>query len=144
MSATLGRVTATITSTQVDRYLLACLYLMLIAGFSTIAATGQLDAVSVVGVTVALLWRGYLLLTHRSVTLQESWNTRLALSFGLFYLADVFLLSRSFLSATVHLVMLGMVVKIFSPLRDRDYVLLALLSFAMVLAASAGMSPRAP
>ena len=136
MPAPLEKTVGTHESTKLDRYLLVCVYLMLIAGFGTVAATGQLDRLSVVGVTAALLWRGFLLLTHRTVALQERWNTRFALSFVLFYFTDVLLLSRSFLTATVHLVLLGMVVKIFSPLRDRDYVLLALLSFAMVLAAS--------
>ncbi len=123
-------------STSVDRYLLVCLYLMVMTGFGTLAATGQLDIASVLFVTAALLWRGFLLVIHKNLVLPESWNTRLALGFLLFYLVDVFLVSRSFLPATVHLVMCGLVVKIFSPLRDRDYVLLALLSFAMVLAAS--------
>ena len=136
MPARPHRTSPTPVSTQVDRYLLVCLYLMLITGFGTVAATGQLDGISVVAVTAALIWRGYLLLTHSTLTLHEKWTTRLAIGFGLFYLADVFLISRSFLTATVHLVLLGLVVKIFSPLRDRDYVLLALLSFAMVLAAS--------
>ncbi len=123
-------------STPVDRYLLASLYLMVMTGFGTLAATGQLDLASVLFVTAALLWRGYLLLLRRSYVLPESWNTRLALGFVLFYLVDVLLVSRSFLTATVHLVMFGLVVKMFSPLRDRDYVLLSALSFAMVLAAS--------
>jgi len=124
------------SSTPVDRYLLVCLYLMVMTGFGTLAATGQLDIASVIFVSAALLWRGYLLLIHKNLVLPERWNTRLALGFVLFYLVDVFLGSRSFLTATVHLVMCGLVVKIFSPLRDRDYVLLASLSFAMVLAAS--------
>src|ERR1700716_1916971 len=126
-----------LVSTPVDRYLLVCLYLMVITGFGTLAATGQLDLASVFFVTAALLWRGYLLVIHKNLVLPESWNTRLALGFVLFYLVDVSLVSRSFLTATVHLVMCGLVVKIFSPLRDRDYVLLSALSFAMVLAASA-------
>jgi len=124
-------------STPVDRYLLVCLYLMVMTGFGTLAATGQLDLASVLFVTAALAWRGYLLLIHDNPVIPESWNTRLALGFVLFYLVDVLLVSRSFLNATVHLVMCGLVVKIFSPLRDRDYVLLSALSFAMVLAASA-------
>lgn len=136
MPAPAEKTPAAAASTNLDRYLVVCVYLMLIAGFGTVAATGQLDRISVVGVTTALLWRGYLLLTHRVVALQERWNTRLALGIGLFFFVDVLFLSRSFLAATVHLVMLGLIVKIFSPLRDRDYVLLALLSFAMVLAAS--------
>ena len=122
--------------TPVDRYLLVCLYVMVMTGFGTLAATGQLDLASVLFVTTALLWRGYLLLIHRNVVLPENWNTRLALGFVLLYLVDVTLVSRNFLTATVHLVMCGLVVKIFSPLRDRDYVLLSCLSFAMVLAAS--------
>jgi transglutaminase-like putative cysteine protease len=124
-------------STPVDRYLLICLYLMVMTGFGTIAATGQLDLASVLFVTAALAWRGYLLLIYHNPVIPESWNTRLALGFVLFYLVDVLLVSRSFLTATVHLVLCGLVVKIFSPLRDRDYVLLSALSFAMVLAASA-------
>jgi len=136
MPTTSSKTTAALETTKLDRYLLVCVYLMLIAGFGTVAATGQLDRVSVIVVTAALLWRGFLMLTHRTFTLEERWNTRFALGFVLFYFADVLLLSRSFLTATVHLVLLGMIVKIFSPLRDRDYVLLALLSFAMVLAAS--------
>ena len=124
------------TTAPVDRYLLVCLYLMVITGFGTLAATGQLDLPSVVFVTAALLWRGYVLLIRKTVVLPESWNTRLALGFVLFYVVDVAALSRSFLTATVHLVMCGLVVKMFSPLRDRDYVLLSALSFAMVLAAS--------
>ena len=134
--STLPTLNSTTAPTPVDRYLLVCLYLMVMTGFGTLAATGQLDLASVVFVTAALLWRGYLLVIHRNVVLPETWNTRLALGFALLYLVDVTLLSRNFLSATVHLVMCGLVVKIFSPLRDRDYVLLSSLSFAMVLAAS--------
>ena len=124
-------------TTPVDRYLLVCIYLMVLTGFGTLAATGQLDLASVLFVTGALAWRGYLLLVRQSVVVPESWSTRLALGFVLLYLVDVLLVSRSFLTATVHLVMCGLVVKIFSPLRDRDYILLSALSFAMVLAASA-------
>jgi protein-glutamine gamma-glutamyltransferase len=135
-TSTAKEITKAHVSAAVDRYLLVCLYLMVMTGFGTLAATGQLDIASVIFVTTALLWRGYLLLNHKPLALPENWNTRLAFGIAVFYLADVTLLSRSFLAATVHLVMCGLVVKIFSPLRDRDYVLLALLSFAMVLAAS--------
>ena len=120
----------------VDRYLLMSLYLLVITGFGTLAATGQLDGPSVLFVTAALLWRGYLLLIRRRLVIPESWSTGLAVAFVVFYALDMSLISRSFLAATVHLVMAGLVVKMFSPLRDRDYVLLSALSFAMVLAAS--------
>ena len=53
-----------------------------------------------------------------------------------FYLADYFLLSRSFVGATVHLVLFGMLVRLFSMQRERDHYTLAILAFLMVLAAA--------
>ena len=53
-----------------------------------------------------------------------------------FFAADYFLISQSLISATVHLVLFSMVIKIFSVQRDRDLLYLAVLSFLMVLAAS--------
>src|SRR5581483_5014445 len=59
-----------------------------------------------------------------------------SLAFTVFYLVDFFWVSGSFVSATVHLVLALMVVRLFSAHRDRDYVFLAILSFLAVLAAS--------
>jgi transglutaminase-like putative cysteine protease len=54
----------------------------------------------------------------------------------LFYLADYFVLSGGFLSATVHLVLFVMVMRLFSTHRDRDHYFLLIISFLMVLAAA--------
>ena len=54
----------------------------------------------------------------------------------MFYGADYLLLSRAFLPATVHLVMFAVVVRTFSLRRDRDYTMLAILAFLMVLASA--------
>ena len=53
-----------------------------------------------------------------------------------FYLADYTFFSRSFLTATVHLVLFGMVVRLFSVHKERDYYMLSVLAFLMVLAAA--------
>src|SRR5204863_4643004 len=68
--------------------------------------------------------------------LSERWTNLLTVACVGFFLADEFLISRSFLSATVHLVLFVMLVRLFSAQRDRDHYLLAVLSFVMVLAAA--------
>jgi protein-glutamine gamma-glutamyltransferase len=120
----------------IERFFEAALYLMVVSGFATLAVTGQLDWLSVLFVTVALLIRGYLLVRRVHFFIPERWTSLLTLAYVLFYLADFALISHTFLSATVHLVMFGMVVKVFSSQRTRDHLMLAILSFAMVLAAA--------
>jgi transglutaminase-like putative cysteine protease len=84
----------------------------------------------------ALLIRGYHLITHQQFTIPERWTTYLTLFYIAVYFADYFFVSRSFLTATVHLVLFGMVIRLFSLQRARDHFMLAVLSFLMVLAAA--------
>jgi hypothetical protein len=58
-----------------------------------------------------------------------------------FYLLDLTTLSRAFLPATVHLVLFGMVVRMFSARKDRDFAFLAALAFVMVLASAVRPEP---
>src|SRR5712691_8527357 len=120
----------------IQRYFEVSLYLLVLTGFGTLASTSGLDFATVVLVGTALLFRGYLLATRRDFNIPERWTTYLTLAYGAFYLADYFLLSGSFLTSAVHLVLFGMVVRLFSAQRERDHYLLAVLSFVMVLAAA--------
>jgi protein-glutamine gamma-glutamyltransferase len=122
--------------TAVQRYFEIALYLLVLCGFATLVSTGGLDAPTVLLVGAALLFRGYLLGTRRILLIPESWTTTLTLGYVAFYLADYFVFSGVFVSATVHLVLFVMVVRLFSAKRDRDYYFLAILSFLMVLAAA--------
>jgi len=122
--------------TAVERYFEVALYLLVFVGFGALASTGGLDTLTVLLVGGALLFRGYALLSRRSVLLPERWTTSLTLAYALFYLADYLLLSRTFLYTTVHLVLFVMLVRLFSARRDRDFYFLAVLSFLMLLAAS--------
>jgi protein-glutamine gamma-glutamyltransferase len=119
-----------------ERYFEVALYLLLFVGFGTLAATGGLDVLSVLLVSSALLLRGYSLVVRRRILIPERWTTPLTVVYALFYLADYFLISRTFIYATVHLVLFVMIVRLFSARRDRDYYFLAVLSFLMLLAAS--------
>ena len=105
-------------------------------GFCALAGTGKLDPLSLILVSFALLLRGYHLYKGKTVLIAERWTTYLTLTYFFFYAVDYFVLSQGFISATVHMVLFIMVIKIFSAQRNRDQLYLAVLSFLMVLAAA--------
>jgi transglutaminase-like putative cysteine protease len=120
----------------IEHYFDVSLYLLVLTGFGTLASTGGLDTLAVVVVACALSLRGYHLVTHQGVTIPERWTTYLTLLYVGIYFADYVFVSRTFLVATVHLVLFGMVIRLFSLQRARDHFMLAVLSFLMVLAAA--------
>jgi transglutaminase-like putative cysteine protease len=120
----------------IERYFNLALYLLVLSGFGALASTGGLDLPTVVLVGLALVLRGYQLLARRAFAISVRWTNILTLIYVFIYLADYFFLSRSFLAASVHLVLFVMVVRLFSLQRPRDHYMLAILSFLMVLAAA--------
>ncbi|HZQ20398.1 MAG TPA: DUF3488 and transglutaminase-like domain-containing protein [Terriglobales bacterium] len=128
--------TETEFATAIRRYFDVVLYLLIFTGFGTLASTGRLDVATVLIVTSALLYRGYALARRRQVLLSKRWTDLLTLACVGFYVIDLFLVSRTFIGATVHLVLCVMLVRLFSAQRDRDHYFLAVLSFLMVLASA--------
>jgi transglutaminase-like putative cysteine protease len=120
----------------IERYFNVALYLLVLTGFGTLASTGGLDLPAVIVVGLALLVRGYQLATRREFVIPEQWTTYFTLLYVFVYFADYLFVSGSFLSATVHLVLFLMVVRLFSLQRPRDHYTLAVLSFLMVLGAA--------
>ena len=120
----------------VEHYFELSLYLLVLTGFGALASTGELGLPTTLLVGAALAVRGYLLAERRSVVISERWTTPLTIAYFVFFLADFLLLSRSFLPATVHLALFAVVIRMFSLRRERDHVMLAILAFLMVLAAS--------
>ena len=120
----------------IRRYFDVALFLLIFTGFGTLASTGRLDFPTVLLVTAALLFRGFMLARQRTVLLSVRWTNFLTISCIVFYLADQFVISRAFLPALVHLILFVVLVRLFSAQRDRDHYLLAALSFVMVLAAA--------
>ncbi|MFY9978606.1 MAG: DUF3488 and transglutaminase-like domain-containing protein [Candidatus Sulfotelmatobacter sp.] len=123
-------------SQAINKYFELSIYLLVLMGLGTLASTGSLDLPTVALAGGALAFRGYLLAKGRKLVFSERWTTPVTLAYFLFYAADYFLFSRSFLFATVHLVLFAVVVRTFSLRRDRDYVMLTIVAFLMVLAAS--------
>jgi transglutaminase-like putative cysteine protease len=120
----------------INKYFELSIYLLVLMGFGTLASTGGLDLATILLVGAALAVRGYLFAKRRRVVISERWTTPLTIAYFLFYAGDYLLLSRSFLTATVHLVLFAVVVRTFSLRRDRDYTMLAILAFLMVLASA--------
>jgi hypothetical protein len=124
------------TSRAIERYFSVALYLLVLSGFLMLASTGGLDLFAVICVGLALLARGCLLIARRDFQIPESWTTYVTFVYVLVYFADYFFLSGSFLTATIHLVLFLMVMRLFSLQRVRDHYLLAVLAFLMVLASA--------
>jgi protein-glutamine gamma-glutamyltransferase len=119
-----------------ERFFQWSLYLLVATGFVALMGTNRLDLPSLALVISALLLRAYLLLMRKGISIPERWTSLLTLVYFAFYAADFFYFSQSFISATVHLVLFILVVKMFSVRRDRDLVYLAVISFLMLLAAA--------
>lgn len=120
----------------IERYFEIALYLLVATGFATLATTGQLDVPSIVLVSSALAVRGYLLICGKKVVISDRWTTPLSIIYFAFFAVDYLGFSRGFLPATIHLALFGVVVRMFSMRRERDYVTMAILAFLMVLAAA--------
>jgi protein-glutamine gamma-glutamyltransferase len=123
-------------ATSVERFFQWALYLLLLTGFVALMGTGKMDLPSLALVIPALLLRAYFLLMRKSVVLSERWTSILTVFYFVFFALDYFYISRSFLNATVHMVLFSLVIKIFSVRRDRDLLYLIVLSFLMVLSAA--------
>jgi transglutaminase-like putative cysteine protease len=131
-----GTSTGPVAHPVIQRFFDISLYFMLFTGFASLAGTGKLDAVSVVLGVCALLLKGYLLVRRDDPSIPERWTTYITLLYVVFFPFDYFLISQTFIDSLVHMVLFAAMVKIFSIHRERDYVLLAILAFAMVLAAA--------
>src|SRR5579859_5065763 len=120
----------------IDNYFELALYLLVLTGFGMLAGTGGVELPWVILVCAAMAVRGLLLAKRRQIVISERWTTPLSLAYFVFFAIDYFVFSRSFLPATVHLALFGVVVRMFSLRRERDHITLAILAFLMVLASA--------
>jgi len=119
------------------RYFRASSYCLIASGFAALAATGALDVISILLFSM-ILAGSWFVNTDRLRQRTPSWAfNSLALAFLCFFALDYGFLSRAFLPAVLHLLMLAAAVKLLTLSKDRDYLQLYCISFAEVLAASA-------
>jgi protein-glutamine gamma-glutamyltransferase len=121
---------------SIHRYFELSLFTMIGVAFIALAGTGRLDPLSLAIVLPALGFRAYLFAVDRPWSLSVKATSNLTIAYIAFYIADLFVVSRSFVPTLVHMVLFILVVKMFSIQRERDYIYLAVISFMMVLAAA--------
>jgi transglutaminase-like putative cysteine protease len=136
MPSALPQSAAPLLAQHIDHYFDLALYLLVVTGFTALSGTGGLDLPSMLFVLAALAVRGYFLAQRLPIVISERWTTPLTLAYFVFFAADYFVVSHSFLPATVHLALFAVIVRMFSLRRERDYVMLAILAFLMILASA--------
>jgi len=136
MSAASPNSGASTLQSAIDQYFEIALFLLVATGFVTLAMTGQLDVTAIVLVSLALLLRGYLVIRRQKLVIADRWTTPLSIIYFVFFAVDYLGFSRGFLPATIHLALFGVVVRMFSMRKERDYITLAILAFLMVLASA--------
>jgi protein-glutamine gamma-glutamyltransferase len=109
---------------------------LIAAGFIAIASTGAIDRAPVILFTAVFI-SSWFLDTGRVRRLIPTWVfNSLGILYLPFCLMDYLLLSGSFMYAIFHLLFFTAAVKLLTLSKDRDYILLYLISFAELLAAS--------
>ncbi len=119
-----------------ERYFQISFHALVLTAFIALAGTGRLDIPSIVlflicfGITANRALRGHpAFLTARAAFL-------MSLGYIFFFVFDAAILSRSFITASIHLVLFLELAKLAQEKQDKDYLYLIILAFLQVLAAS--------
>jgi transglutaminase-like putative cysteine protease len=120
----------------IDYFFDLALFLFVSTGFVAVAATGKLDWATVIVVSCALVYRGLAFVGLSDLRLKPDTVRTATIVYIFFYVADFFLISRNFVSATGHLLFFLLVMKLFSAVSNRDYVYLGVMAFMEMLLAA--------
>jgi len=152
--ATTGAQTSGGRLSAIDRYFEVSLYLLLLVSVLAILSTGKLDAPFAALGAVAILfkavlwWRKQRAGSRNEPELSHRAATVLVWAAFLFFPFDLWLMSRTLatdapnpalyaaLLATIHLMLIALVVRLYSARSQRDYLFLAMIAFANMLAAA--------
>ena len=123
-------------SEAIDYFFDLALFLFVVTGFIAVASTGKLDIPTVVLAGLALGLRALAFVTGRTLHISANSVRNATLAYIAFYVADFFLISGNFVSATGHLLFFLLVVKLFSAETNRDYLYLGVMGFMEMLLAA--------
>ena len=120
----------------VDRYFEFSVLGLVLSGYLAVLGSGYLDPPTAALTALGLLVRGLMVTGAIRLRIPSLVTTAVTLAYIAFYPIDYFLLSRDFITATVHLVFFLAVVKVLTAHATRDYVFLGVVGFLEILAAS--------
>ncbi len=121
---------------SVERFFQTSLLALVSCGYLAVAGSGYLDTPTIVLTAAGLVLRGLLIYGIVRLEITERTSTVVTVAYTGFYLLDYFLLSREFLSATVHLVFFLAVMKILTARNNRDHLYAAVIAFLELVAAA--------
>ena len=121
---------------SVERFFQLSLLGLVASGYLAVAGSGYLDAPTVVLTAAGLLLRAAAVLGLARVEIPERVATLLTLGYTGFFFLDYFLLSRDFLTATVHLVFYVAVMKVLTAKTDRDLLFTAAIALLELVSAA--------
>lgn len=132
----------------IQRYFEVSLFLLVTTGILALIATGKLDVVTTTATLAALVYKGWGIARGRGPELTHRNATAFVLGYFVFFPVDLWVFSRDLaasapnpllyaaLLAAIHLLIFASIVRLYSSRTVRDYIFLALLAFATMLASA--------
>lgn len=132
----------------IQRYFEVSLFLLVTTGILALIATGKLDVVTTTATLAALAYKGWGIARGRGPELTHRNATAFVLGYFVFFPVDLWVFSRDLaasapnpllyaaLLAAIHLLIFASIVRLYSSRTVRDYIFLALLAFATMLASA--------
>ena len=118
------------------RYFQVSCHALMISAFFALVLTGRLDAPAIVVFTIGLGISVYRTIKGLREPLSPRGAFLLSCGYIFFFLFDSIVISRSFIPASIHLVLFLQLAKLYQEKSDKDYLYLIILSFLQILAAS--------
>ena len=118
------------------RYFQISCHALMFSAFAALALTGRLDLPSIMLFAAGLGVSVYRTVKSLPAPLSPRGAFVLSCCYILFFLFDMFILSGSFIPASIHLVLFLQLAKLYQEKADKDYLYLIILSFLQILAAS--------
>jgi len=119
-----------------QRYFQISVHALIVTAFIALALTGRLDGPSILLFTIGLGISVYRTLKNMPPLLTARGAFYSSCAYIFFFIFDTFAISRSFIPASIHLVLFLELAKLYQDKKDKDYFYLIVLSFLQVLAAS--------
>jgi transglutaminase-like putative cysteine protease len=108
----------------------------MISAFLALALTGRLDSPAIVMFTIGLGVSCYRTIKGMPPPLSARGAFLLSCAYIFIFMVDIAVVSRSFIPASIHLVLFLQLAKLYQEKTDKDYFYLIVLSFMQILAAS--------
>jgi transglutaminase-like putative cysteine protease len=119
-----------------QQYFQISCHALMITAFFALGLTGRLDSPSIFAFTIGLGVSCYRTIKGLPPMLSARGAFLLSCGYIVFFLGDMLVLSRSFIPASIHLVLFLQLAKLYQEKSDKDYFYLMVLSFLQILAAS--------